>query len=45
LHALTISDLPLRRDIFVVHDRRRVLPPAAQLFLTLLDAPPKPKAS
>ncbi len=40
LHTLEVTDLPLRRDIFVVRDRRRVLPPPADLFLALLDSAP-----
>jgi DNA-binding transcriptional LysR family regulator len=38
LHSLQLVDLPLRRDIFVVRDRRRVLPPPAQLFLLFLES-------
>ena len=37
LHALRIADLPLQRDMFVVHDTRRVLPIPAQLFLDHLE--------
>jgi DNA-binding transcriptional LysR family regulator len=39
LHTLEIADLPLRRDIFVVRDTRRVLPPTARLFLALIETP------
>jgi DNA-binding transcriptional LysR family regulator len=37
LHALQVAGLPLVRDMFVVWDRRRVLPIPAQLFLDLLE--------
>src|SRR5262249_12222516 len=37
LHALRVAGLPLVRDMFVVWDRRRVLPIPAQLFLDLLE--------
>jgi DNA-binding transcriptional LysR family regulator len=37
LHALTVSGLPLQRDIFVVWDRRRVLTIPARLFLDQLE--------
>ena len=37
LHALQVAGLPLMRDMFVVWDRRRVLPIPAQLFLDLLE--------
>jgi DNA-binding transcriptional LysR family regulator len=37
LRALQVADLPLRRDIFAVHDRRRALPIPARLFLDLLE--------
>jgi DNA-binding transcriptional LysR family regulator len=36
LHAVRIDDLPLAREICVVRDRRRALPAAARLFLTLV---------
>jgi DNA-binding transcriptional LysR family regulator len=43
LHALKVMGLCLKRDIFVVWDRRRVLPIAARLLLDRLDAlPDKP---
>lgn len=37
LHPIQISDLPLLREMFVVWDRRRVLPISARLFLDLLE--------
>ncbi len=37
LHALPVSGLPLVREMFVVWDRRRVLPAPARLFLDLLE--------
>ncbi len=37
LHALTIRDVPLRREMFVVWDCRRVLSLPAQMFLDLLE--------
>jgi DNA-binding transcriptional LysR family regulator len=37
-HILRIADLPLEREMFVVWDRRRVLPATAHLFLNLLEA-------
>ena len=40
LHALEVNDLRCDRDMFVVQDRRRVLPLPARLFLTFLDANP-----
>jgi DNA-binding transcriptional LysR family regulator len=40
LHALALSDLHCNRDMFIVHDRRRVLPLPARLFLTFLDTQP-----
>jgi DNA-binding transcriptional LysR family regulator len=40
LHALQINGLCLKRDIYVVWDRRRVLPIAARLFLDALEAAP-----
>jgi DNA-binding transcriptional LysR family regulator len=36
LCSLRVAGLSLDRDMFVVHDRRRVLPPPARLFLDLL---------
>jgi DNA-binding transcriptional LysR family regulator len=38
LHALSVSDLALTREMFVVWDQRRVLPIPAQLFRDLLEA-------
>ncbi len=46
LHGLRVTGLPLEREMFVVRDRRRVLPAPAQLFLLALgpcpDAAPPP---
>jgi DNA-binding transcriptional LysR family regulator len=41
LFPLDVADLPLDREMFVISDRRRVLPIAARLFLELLDNPPE----
>jgi DNA-binding transcriptional LysR family regulator len=38
LHALGIAGLPLERQMFIVRDRRRVLPIPARLFLDLLES-------
>jgi DNA-binding transcriptional LysR family regulator len=43
LHALRVSGLPLKRDLFVVWDRRRVLPIPARLFLDFLQPDLGPK--
>ncbi len=40
LHALQVSDLPLKRDMFVVWDRRRVLSIPTQLFVQFLEPCP-----
>ena len=40
LHALRVSDLHCDRDMYVVRDRRRVLPVPARLFLHFLDRHP-----
>jgi LysR family transcriptional regulator, low CO2-responsive transcriptional regulator len=40
LHALEVSDLNCDRDMFVVQDKRRVLPLPARLFLLLLESHP-----
>jgi DNA-binding transcriptional LysR family regulator len=40
LHALGVTGLKLGREMFVVWDRRRVLPIAARLFLDLLEPLP-----
>jgi DNA-binding transcriptional LysR family regulator len=40
LHALEVSDIHCDRDMFVVTDRRRVLPLPARLFLTFLETHP-----
>jgi DNA-binding transcriptional LysR family regulator len=37
LHALQVTGLPLVRDMFVVWDRRRVLPIPGRQFLDLLE--------
>jgi DNA-binding transcriptional LysR family regulator len=42
LHALRVRDLHCDRDMFVVLDRRRVLPLPARLFLTFLETHPVP---
>lgn len=42
LHALEVRDLRCDRDIFIVQDRRRVLPPPARLFLHFLETHPLP---
>jgi DNA-binding transcriptional LysR family regulator len=41
LRALQVEGLPLEREMFVVWDRRRVLPIPARLFLDLLEPCPK----
>lgn len=38
LHVLRVMGLPLDREMFVVWDRRRVLPATAHLFLDLLES-------
>ncbi|HMF11343.1 MAG TPA: LysR substrate-binding domain-containing protein, partial [Gemmataceae bacterium] len=40
LHGLKVAGLCLKRDIYVVWDRRRALPIAARLFLDALDPGP-----
>jgi DNA-binding transcriptional LysR family regulator len=40
LHALEVYDLHCDRDMYVVHDRRRVLPLPARLFLHFLETHP-----
>lgn len=40
LHAIQVPELALKRDIFVVWDRRRVLPIPARIFLDLLEPCP-----
>jgi DNA-binding transcriptional LysR family regulator len=40
LHALEVSDLHCDRDMFIVHDKRRVLPIPARLFLLFLETHP-----
>jgi len=40
LHGLRVSDLHCDRDMFVVQDRRRVLPLPARLFLMFLETQP-----
>jgi DNA-binding transcriptional LysR family regulator len=37
LHSLRVGDLHCDREMFVVHDRRRVLPHPARLFLIFLE--------
>jgi len=45
LHVLRVDGLTLERDLFVVRDRRRALPAAAQTFLTSLGPEPEPAAT
>jgi DNA-binding transcriptional LysR family regulator len=45
LHALDVSDLHCDRDMFIVVDKRRVLPPPARLFLLFLESNPVPTAT
>jgi DNA-binding transcriptional LysR family regulator len=40
LHALRVSDLHCDRDMYIVQDRRRVLPLPARLFLFFLETHP-----
>jgi DNA-binding transcriptional LysR family regulator len=40
LHALQVTDLHCDREMFVVHDKRRVLPSPARLFLAFLETHP-----
>jgi DNA-binding transcriptional LysR family regulator len=40
LHSLTVRDLRCDRDLFIVLDRRRVLPLPARLFMTFLENSP-----
>ncbi len=40
LHAFETSDLRCDRDMFIVFDKRRVLPLTARLFLTFLERHP-----
>jgi hypothetical protein len=40
LHALEVSDLHCDRDMYIVQDRRRVLPLPARLFLLFLETHP-----
>jgi DNA-binding transcriptional LysR family regulator len=40
LRALDVRGIRCERDMFVVRDRRRVLPPTARLFLTFLETHP-----
>src|SRR5262249_35138798 len=40
LHALRVTRLPLERELFVVWDRRRVLPIPARIFLHFLEPCP-----
>ena len=42
LHALEVSDLHCDRDMFIVQDKRRVLPLPARLFLIFLETNPIP---
>ena len=40
LHALEVRGIRCERDLFIVRDLRRVLPPPARLFLAFLEAHP-----
>jgi DNA-binding transcriptional LysR family regulator len=40
LHACAVSDLHCDREMFIVWDRRRVLPPPARLLLLFLETHP-----
>ncbi len=40
LHALEVRGMRCERDMFIVRDLRRVLPPPARLFLAFLEAHP-----
>jgi DNA-binding transcriptional LysR family regulator len=40
LHALAVSDVDCDRDLYVVRDRRRVLPLPARRFLLFLETQP-----
>jgi DNA-binding transcriptional LysR family regulator len=42
LRAVAVTGLRCERDLFIVSDRRRVLPLPARVFLTFLDAHPVP---
>jgi DNA-binding transcriptional LysR family regulator len=42
LHALEVTDLHCDRDMFIVQDKRRVLPLPARLFLIFLESHPIP---
>lgn len=45
LHTLEVGGLRCDRDMYVVRDRRRVLPPPARLFLAFLESNPIPDPS
>jgi DNA-binding transcriptional LysR family regulator len=45
LKALAVKGIHCDRDMFVVQDRRRALPPPARLFLAFLETHPKPAAA
>jgi DNA-binding transcriptional LysR family regulator len=42
LHAVAVSDLHCDRDMFIVRDRRRVLPLPARVLLLFLETNPVP---
>jgi DNA-binding transcriptional LysR family regulator len=42
LRSVEVEGVGCARDMFVVRDRRRVVPPAARLFLTFLETNPVP---
>jgi hypothetical protein len=45
LRAIEVADLHCDRDMYVVQDRRRVLPLPARLFLAFLETHPIPPAA
>jgi LysR family transcriptional regulator, low CO2-responsive transcriptional regulator len=45
LHSLAVGGLRCDRDMYIVRDRRRVLPPPARLFLAFLESNPVPDPS
>jgi hypothetical protein len=40
LHAVTVAELTLERKLFIVIDKRRVLPTPARIFLHFLEGCP-----
>ena len=45
LIALKVGDLHCDREMYIVRDRRRVLPPPARIFLAFLETHPVPSPS